>query len=79
MEKHENPIALTWWLTGQPGAGKTTLANALAARLSLQHHPVCVLDGDEIRKGLLADLGFGFVAPLRNPTLFKDERDPLHP
>ena len=50
---------LTWWLTGLPGAGKTTLANALAVRLRQQQLPVCVLDGDEIRKGLCADLGFG--------------------
>jgi adenylylsulfate kinase len=50
---------LTWWLTGLPGAGKTTLAHALAQQLRQQQLPVCVLDGDEIRKGLCADLGFG--------------------
>ena len=57
---------ITWWLTGQPGAGKTTLANELAKRLRQQHLPVCVLDGDEIRKGLSADLGFGPVARREN-------------
>lgn len=57
---------LTWWLTGQPGAGKTTLANALAVRLRQQQLPVCVLDGDEIRNGLSADLGFGPVARREN-------------
>ena len=57
---------LTWWLTGLPGAGKTTLAKALAERLHQQHLPVCVLDGDEIRKGLSADLGFGPVARREN-------------
>jgi adenylylsulfate kinase len=56
----------TWWLTGQPGAGKTTLANELAARLRAQQQAVCVLDGDQIRKGLSADLGFGPVARREN-------------
>lgn len=59
-------INITWWLTGQPGAGKTTLANALAERLRAHRQPVCVLDGDEIRKGLSADLGFGPQARREN-------------
>ena len=42
------------WLTGLPAAGKTTLARALEARLEA----VEILDGDEIRRGLSADLGF---------------------
>lgn len=59
-------LNITWWLTGQPGAGKTTLANALAERLRTQAQPVCVLDGDDIRKGLSADLGFGPQARREN-------------
>ncbi|MFZ6658741.1 adenylyl-sulfate kinase [Undibacterium sp. TJN19] len=50
--------AKTWWLSGLPGAGKTTLAMALADRLRAHALPVCVLDGDELRKGLSRDLGF---------------------
>lgn len=48
----------TWWLTGLPGAGKTTLANAYAQYLRGLGVAVCVLDGDELRKGLSKDLGF---------------------
>jgi len=50
--------AKTWWLSGLPGAGKTTLAQNLANRLRSHALPVCVLDGDELRKGLSRDLGF---------------------
>jgi adenylylsulfate kinase len=49
---------LTWWFTGLPGAGKTTLAQAWAAHLRQQQCSVVVLDGDELRKGLTRDLGF---------------------
>jgi adenylylsulfate kinase len=52
------PNAITWWFTGLPGAGKTTWAQAWAARLRTQHQTVVVLDGDELRKGLTRDLGF---------------------
>ncbi|MDN7590336.1 adenylyl-sulfate kinase [Burkholderia seminalis] len=46
------------WLTGLSGAGKTTLADAVAARLRERRvHPV-VLDGDRLRTGLNRDLGF---------------------
>lgn len=46
------------WLTGLPGAGKTTLAVALERELGARGQPVCRLDGDELRRGLCADLGF---------------------
>lgn len=44
----------TIWLTGLSGSGKTTIAIALAQKLS----SVYVLDGDNIRHGLNGDLGF---------------------
>jgi adenylylsulfate kinase len=56
----QNTHSLTWWLTGLPGSGKTTLAEALAKSLRSKGYPVCVLDGDELRKGLSNDLGFSF-------------------
>lgn len=46
------------WLTGLSGAGKTTLAIGLERRLFEQGMRVIVLDGDNVRHGLNADLGF---------------------
>jgi adenylylsulfate kinase len=66
----------TVWLTGLSGAGKTTIAEALARQLRAAGREVEVLDGDELRRGLSAGLGFsrkdrdthvrrvGFVAEL---------------
>jgi bifunctional enzyme CysN/CysC len=49
---------LTVWFTGLSGAGKSTIADAVAQRLRAADRVVTVLDGDEIRRGLNADLGF---------------------
>jgi adenylylsulfate kinase len=46
------------WLTGLPGAGKTTTANLLKDRLRSKGVGVEVLDGDELRKTVSSDLGF---------------------
>ncbi|MDD4891569.1 MAG: adenylyl-sulfate kinase [Phycisphaerae bacterium] len=46
------------WLTGLSGSGKSTLATALEKRLIRQGRLAYVLDGDNIRHGLNADLGF---------------------
>jgi adenylylsulfate kinase len=48
---------VTVWLTGLPGAGKSTLASAIAELLR-EHAEVEVLDGDELRKTISSDLGF---------------------
>ena len=44
--------------TGLSGSGKTTLANLLRELLERDGYSVTILDGDEIRKRLSADLGF---------------------
>ena len=46
------------WLTGLSGAGKSTLATVLEQRLFHKGYQVYVLDGDNMRFGLSADLGF---------------------
>jgi adenylyl-sulfate kinase len=46
------------WLTGLPGAGKTTLATHLHRELGARGVQSIVLDGDRLREGLNRDLGF---------------------
>jgi adenylylsulfate kinase len=46
------------WITGLSGAGKTTLALAAERALFDRGCNVFVLDGDKVRHGLCADLGF---------------------
>jgi adenylylsulfate kinase len=46
------------WLYGLSGSGKTTLASALERRLHADGFLTKVLDGDNIRSGLNAGLGF---------------------
>ena len=43
---------------GLPGSGKTTLAHELERQLFHKGYHVTVLDGDNLRHGLNADLGF---------------------
>ena len=46
------------WLTGLSGSGKSQLAKTVEAELFLQGRQTFVLDGDNIRNGLSADLSF---------------------
>lgn len=46
------------WMTGLSGAGKSTLAMRLEQRLFNKGFHAYVLDGDNVRKGVNADLGF---------------------
>jgi adenylylsulfate kinase len=46
------------WFTGLSGAGKSTIAHALEEELYRRGCRTLVLDGDNVRHGLCADLGF---------------------
>lgn len=47
------------WLTGLPSSGKSTTAHAVERKLfDAGNRAVVVLDGDNVRHGLSADLGF---------------------
>src|SRR5207244_1549421 len=46
------------WLTGVPGVGKSTLARYLEGELFQRQVKTFVLDGENLRFGLSADLGF---------------------
>ena len=48
----------TVWLTGLSGSGKSTVGVALEALLVAAGQPAFRLDGDNVRLGLNADLGF---------------------
>lgn len=49
----------TLFFTGLSGSGKSTIANAVAAKLlELQDRPITMLDGDVIRHHLSSELGF---------------------
>lgn len=54
------------WFTGLSGAGKSTLAHAVEERLHQASCRTFVLDGDNVRHGLCADLGFSDDARTEN-------------
>jgi adenylyl-sulfate kinase len=63
-QKGQRPACI--WLTGLPGAGKSTIAQALDAELFRRGGHVAVLDGDVLRTGLNRDLGFSHEARTEN-------------
>ena len=52
------PPGATLWFTGLPSAGKTTIAHALADRLTAPGQRIQVLDGDDMRQHLSQGLGY---------------------
>lgn len=52
------PNGVVVWFTGLSGAGKSTIAEALAASLRAEGRLVVLLDGDVIRAQVSKDLGF---------------------
>jgi len=49
---------MTVWLTGLPASGKSSVAAEVERRLTASGRPAYLLDGDNLRHGLNADLGF---------------------
>lgn len=54
------------WLTGLSGAGKSTIAQALAKALIDKNLQTYILDGDVLRTGLNQDLGFSEADRIEN-------------
>ena len=55
-QKSQKPCLL--WFTGLSGSGKSTIANAVDAKLVARNQHTYLLDGDNVRHGLNGDLGF---------------------
>ena len=62
--KSQTPCLL--WFTGLSGSGKSTIANAVEAKLYEMGRHTYLLDGDNIRHGLNRDLGFGETDRIEN-------------
>lgn len=57
-EKQNGHRSVILWFTGLSGAGKSTLAHAVEDALFKLNCRTFVIDGDNVRHGLCADLGF---------------------
>lgn len=55
LNQHKSIIV---WFTGLSGSGKSTLAHAIEEQLHQRQCRTYVFDGDNVRYGLCADLGF---------------------
>jgi bifunctional enzyme CysN/CysC len=59
VTRAERPtLGATVWFTGLSGSGKSTVAVEVERLLVAQGRPAYILDGDNLRHGLNADLGF---------------------
>jgi adenylyl-sulfate kinase len=56
----------TVWFTGLPSSGKSTLGAAVEQRLVEEGRSAYLLDGDNLRHGMCADLGFSRADRERN-------------
>ena len=73
----ENARTMIYWFTGQPGAGKTTLAAALKSALQKQGYPVVHLDGEFLRE-LMGNRDFSEAGRIRNITVAQQLAAKLH-
>ncbi|HUH71885.1 MAG TPA: adenylyl-sulfate kinase [Mycobacterium sp.] len=62
----ERPRGKTVWLTGLSGAGKSSVAMLVERKLLEKGVPAYVLDSDNLRHGLNADLGFSMADRAEN-------------
>lgn len=65
-EKRLGQRAKVLWLTGLSGSGKSTIAQALERKLYNEGYFAQVLDGDNIRSGINANLGFSMEDRVEN-------------
>ena len=56
----------TIWFTGLSGSGKSTVASEVERTLLARHQATYLLDGDNLRHGLNADLGFDEASRTEN-------------
>ena len=63
-QKHQRPLVL--WFTGLPGSGKSTIANLVERKLTARGRHTMLIDGDGLRHGLNADLGFDAASRTEN-------------
>lgn len=65
-EQRLKQTAVTVWMTGLSGAGKSTIANEVEKRLFAEGKHTMLLDGDNVRMGLNQNLGFGEADRVEN-------------
>ena len=68
---------MIYWFTGQPGAGKTTLAVALKSALRKRGSPVVHLDGEFLRE-LTGNQDFSEAGRIRNIKMAQQLAAKLH-
>jgi adenylylsulfate kinase len=62
----QNYKAISIWLTGISGSGKTTIAKEIYKRLKKENFSVVHFDGDVVRNGLNSDLKFSLEDRMEN-------------
>jgi adenylylsulfate kinase len=65
-QAHYGHAGAVLWLTGLSGAGKSSLAMNLEHALTKMGYSCYVLDGDNVRRGLNANLGFSHEGRTEN-------------
>ena len=57
-KEESNTSGTVFWITGYPGAGKSTIASVVVAHIKRRHITPILLDGDAVRAALHQDLGY---------------------